>query len=264
MTDVFRFTPGTAPVLISVPHAGTAIPDDIAARFTSAGKAVADTDWHVDRLYDFAAEMGCSILAANYSRYVVDLNRPPDDDDLYPGQTTTGLLPVDTFDGAPVYRGDIHPDMSETFARVETFWQPYHDQLMSEMRRLKAEHGHAILWEAHSIRSRVPRLFEGQLPDLNFGTNAGKSCDEGLVQAVLDALTARQTGFTHVRDQRFKGGFNTRNYGRPAQGWHAVQLEIAQAAYMEERPPFEYREDLAQRLRGVLKRLIQAALDWRG
>lgn len=259
----YRFAQGAGPVLVSIPHAGLAVPDDIRARFTPEARLLADTDWHVDRLYDFAADLGCSVLAADYSRYVVDLNRPPDDENLYPGQDTTGLIPIDTFDQQPIYINDCGPDMAETFARVDAFWTPYHEALQAEMARLTESFGFAVLWEAHSIRSEVPRLFEGRLPDLNFGTADGKACAPGLAAAL--AATAESAGaeFSQVWNGRFKGGYNTRHYGRPAKGWHAVQLELAQALYMDEAPPFPYEQAKAERLRPVLRALLETAQHWR-
>lgn len=261
--DVYRFSEGDSPLLVSVPHAGTQVPAGIAARFTPEAEPLADTDWHVDRLYDFAPDLGCSMLVANCSRYVVDVNRPPDDESLYPGQATTGLVPVDTFDGAPIYGDGDAPDAAETAERLEAYWRPYHDKLRAELDRIRARHGFAVLWDAHSIRSHVPRLFEGRLPDLNFGTNSGASCAESLIAAVMDELGEGAGDFTHVRDARFRGGYITRNYGRPADGVHALQLEIAQAAYMDERPPFPYDADMAAPLRALLQALVTRARDWR-
>jgi len=259
----YRFIQGAGPVLVSVPHAGVRVPDEILARFTPEARLLPDTDWHVDRLYDFAGALGCSVLAADYSRYVIDLNRPPDDENLYPGQNTTGLIPIDTFDERPIYVDDCVPDMAETFGRVDGFWTPYHEALQAEMSRLVEIHGFAVLWEAHSIRSEVPRLFEGRLPDLNFGTAAGASCAPALADAL--AATAERAGaaFSQVWNGRFKGGYTTRQYGRPAKGWHAVQLELAQDLYMDETPPFSYRADKAERLRPALRALLETAQAWR-
>lgn len=257
--DVFRLRHGSAPLLVSMPHVGTHLPEDIAARLTPVARTVPDTDWHLEQLYDFLDALGASVLVATHSRYVVDLNRPEDDANLYPGQDTTGLVPVDTFARQPLYRG-APPDAAERAERVERFWRPYHAALQATLATLRSRHGHVLLWDAHSIRSRVPRFFAGRLPDLNLGTAGGASCDARIEQA-LAAAAARATGYSHVMNGRFRGGYITRRYGRPAEGVHAVQLELSEATYMDEDPPFGFREDLATRVRPVLRELVAAAVD---
>jgi N-formylglutamate deformylase len=223
---------GHTPLVISLPHVGTGIPAALRSRMTAAGSGVPDTDWHVERLYAFARAGGCSWLEARVSRYVIDLNRPPDDAALYAGQVATGLCPVVSFAGEPLYAGAA-PDPAEIEARRVQHWEPYHAALAALLEAAKARHGYAVLLDAHSIRSRVPRLFEGRLPDINLGTHAARSCDPALTQA-LQGVLAAQRQFSHVLDGRFKGGYITRAYGRPQQGVHAVQIELAQAAYMDE------------------------------
>jgi N-formylglutamate deformylase len=261
MSDTYRFTAGAAPLLVSIPHAGTDVPDNIAARFTGAAKALPDTDWHVERLYDFLGELDVSVIAAAQSRYVVDLNRPPDDRALYPGTSNTGLCPTTTFGEAAIYRQGVAPDAAEIAARRAVFWQPYHEHLKAELAALHARHGIAVLWDAHSIRSQVPRFFEGRLPDLNFGTGGGTSADPALLSRLEDVARAA-AGYTAVSNGRFKGGAITRTYGDPAAGRHAVQLELSQITYMDEDPPYGFREDLAAGVRPVLRRLLEAALAW--
>ena len=257
--DTYPLHRGTAPLLVSLPHDGSAIPDDLAARMTDDARRAPDTDWHVSRLYDFARELGASILVPRYSRYVVDLNRPPDDTSLYPGQNTTGLCPAVRFSGAPVYRDGEAPDATEIAARVERYWRPYHDALRSELDRIHAQHGRAVLWEGHSIRgSDLPFLFEGRLPDLNLGTATGTSCSPAL-QSRLESVLGSQDDYDWVANGRFKGGHITRHYGDPARGIDAVQLEISQRNYMDE-ASFEYDEVKAGRLQLVLHRLLQAAV----
>ncbi len=251
--DVFTWQRGDAPLLVSIPHDGRAVPDDIAARMTGEGKAIPDTDWHVRRLYEFAAGTGASVLAANYSRYVVDLNRSPDDEALYPGQVSTGLCPQQTFAGEPIYADGAGVDGAEVERRVQAYWRPYHDQLESQLARIRQEHGFALLWDAHSIRGEVPRLFEGRLPDLNFGTNSGKSCPEEVLRPVTDA--AAQLPYGAVANQRFKGGYITRHYGRPDEGVYALQLEIAQRSYMDE-ATLRYDEARAGALAEAIKSLM--------
>jgi len=249
---------GTAPLLISLPHDGSAIPDALAARMTPEARRAPDTDWHVSRLYAFARDLGASLLAPTHSRYVVDLNRPPDDVSLYPGQNTTGLCPVVRFSGDPVYLPGQAPSEDEVGQRVETFWRPYHDALREELDRLRAAHGRVLLWEGHSIRGACPFLFDGRLPDLNLGTAAGASCAPA-TQARLEAVLAAQTDFDWVANGRFKGGYITRHYGDPAHGVDAVQLEISQRIYMDE-DTFAWDEARAARTQPVLRALLDAGL----
>jgi len=256
--DHYHLHQGAAPLLVSLPHDGTALPEAIAARLTDAARRVPDTDWHVSRLYGFARDLGASILVPHWSRYVVDLNRPPDDASLYPGQNTTGLCPVVQFSGAPVYREGMQPDAAEIAARVRDYWRPYHDTLDAELARIRGEHGRAVLWEGHSIRGTLPFLFDGALPDLNLGTAAGTSCRPQLQQR-LAAVLAGQGGYSHVVNGRFKGGYITRHYGDPETGVDAVQLELAQRTYMDEES-FEYLPQRAGELQVVLRRLLEAAL----
>lgn len=255
------------PLLISMPHAGTDIPADVAATMTPAALVKADTDWHLRELYGFARELGASTLAARWSRYVIDLNRPPDNANLYPGQDTTGLCPLDTFSREPLYQPGRAPDDAEVRRRLALYWQPYHDQLRAELDRLLATHGTVVLWEAHSIASVVPRFFDGKLPDLNFGSADGASCAAALTETVTaiasDIGGSQGVGqYTIAVNGRFKGGHITRTYGRPETGIHALQLEMCQSTYMDETAPFAYRPDLAGQVQPVLRRMLQAAADW--
>lgn len=256
----YHFTAGSIPLLVSMPHVGTDIPDDLAAAMTPAARVLADTDWHLRELYGFLHGMGASTLAARWSRYVIDLNRPPENTNLYPGQDTTGLCPLDTFAREPLYPPGGAPDEAEVQRRVATYWQPYHDQLRAELDRMLNEHGKVVLWEAHSIASIVPRFFDGKLPDLNFGTADGASCAPALTEAVTSA--ARTGTCTIAVNGRFKGGYITRQYGQPGQGVHAIQLEMCQSAYMDESPPFGYRPDLAEQVQPLLRQMAQAAVGW--
>jgi N-formylglutamate deformylase len=250
---------GRVPLLISLPHDGTDLPAEIAARMTPEALAVPDTDWHVHRLYAGLAEtLGASLIRPRWSRYVVDLNRPPDDRSLYPGLRTTGLVPLETFAGEPIWRDGEAPDAAEVADRVERYWRPYHAALAAELERLRAAHGRAVLWEGHSIRSVVPRLFDGRLPDLNLGTNDGRSCSAAL-RARLAAALDGQSRYGHVVDGRFKGGYITRHYADPARGIDAIQLEIAQATYLDE-ASFAFDETRAAPLVAVIGRLLGAAL----
>jgi len=256
--DTYHLHQGTAPLLVSLPHDGTRLPEGFAGRLTDSARRLPDTDWHVSRLYDFARALGASILVPHYSRYVVDLNRPPDDTSLYPGQNTTGLCPLLQFSGEPVYRDGAQPDAAEIAARVAAYWRPYHDTLDAELARIRGEHGRAVLWEGHSIRGTLPFLFDGALPALNLGTAAGASCRPELQQRLATVL-AGQGGYTHVVNGRFKGGYITRHYGDPEIGVDAVQLEIAQHAYMDE-DSFDYLPEKAAKLQALIGRLLEAAL----
>jgi N-formylglutamate deformylase len=258
-TETFTLHRGTAPLLVSLPHDGSGVPGDIAARLTDSARKTPDTDWHVARLYAFARELGASMLVPNFSRYVVDLNRPPDDVSLYPGQNTTGLCPVVQFSGEPVYLDGRQPTPDEIGGRVERYWRPYHDALRAEIDRIHAMHGRVVLWEGHSIKgSDLPFLFDGRLPDLNLGTAAGASCSPGL-QSRLESTLVAQADYDYIVNGRFKGGHITRYYGDPANGIDAVQLEISQRIYMDE-ASFEYDEEKARRAQAVIRKLLEAAL----
>ena len=259
--DTFEFTQGTTPLLVSMPHDGIAIPLDLAECMTARARKTPDTDWHMARLYDFAGSLGASILRPYYSRYVIDLNRPPNDEPLYPGASNTELCPIHCFDETPIYRRGEEPGSGEIAARTSRYWQPYHDHIASTLVALKARHGIALLFDAHSILSEVPRFFEGKLPDLNLGTANGASCDPSL-EAALTSVLAHASDYTHVVNGRFTGGYITRTYGDPGNDVHAVQLEQAQCSYMNENSPYDYREDLAAGVRPTLRRLLEAMLEW--
>jgi N-formylglutamate deformylase len=254
---IFHLHRGTAPLLVSLPHDGSVIPDAIAARMQPAARAAPDTDWHVARLYACARELGASILVPRHSRYVVDLNRPPDDVSLYPGQNTTGLCPIVQFSGEPVYQPGDEPTPEEIHERVARYWAPYHAALEGELRRLQSLHGRVVLWEGHSIRGHCPFLFDGRLPDFNLGTSAGASCSAPL-QGALEQVLALQDGYDHVVNGRFKGGYITRHYGAPQRGIDAVQLEISQRIYMDE-ATFAWDEARARQTQAVIRQLLIAA-----
>jgi N-formylglutamate deformylase len=249
----FKLRAGRTPLLVSMPHTGTYIPEPLMARLTRAAQALPDTDWHLEKLYDFLEELGASVLVATHSRYVVDLNRPPDNANLYPGQDTTPLVPVDTFHKQPLYRKGKEPDESEIAERVATYWKPYHGELGEELARLKEKYDYALLWDAHSILSKVPRFFPGTLPSLNLGTADGRSCGPGIGEGLMKKVS----GYGAVLNGRFKGGYITRTYGDPAKDVHAVQLELSEATYMNESAPFRFVSSLANRLRPQLRALIE-------
>ena len=256
--ETFRLHRGSTPLLISLPHDGSEIPATLAEAMVERAKLAPDTDWHVSRLYDFALAMGASMIVPRYSRYLVDLNRPPDDVSLYPGQNTTGLCPIVQFTGEPVYLPGREPLPSDIQARVATYWRPYHQALAGEISRIRESHGRVLLWEGHSIRAHVPFLFEGRLPDLNIGTAGGSSCATPTQQRIEAAL-AGQFHYSWVTNGRFKGGYITRHHGRPQDHVEAVQLELAQLNYMDE-DSFAFDDAKASRLQPVLRSLLEAAL----
>lgn len=237
------------------------MPEQIERRLTPEARILADTDWHVDRLYDFASAMGAGVIAATHSRYVIDLNRPPDGTVLYPGADNTELCPTTSFAREPLYGPGDAPDGGEIEHRIESYWRPYHHKLTAEVDRLRAQHGVALLFDAHSIRSEVPRFFEGALADFNLGTAAGESADGTLAGRLL-AVCANASAYGSVLNGRFSGGYITRRHGKPENAVHAVQLELSQATYMDEEPPFGYRPDLANAVRPVLRTLFAEMLAW--
>ncbi len=257
--DIFTLHRGSTPLLVSLPHDGSAIPDALAVRMTPEARRAPDTDWHVSRLYSFARELGASILVPRHSRYVIDLNRGEDDTSLYPGQNTTGLVPLVRFTGEAIYLPGQAPDADEVASRIDIYWRPYHAALRGELDRIRALHGRVVLWEGHSIRgSGLPFLFEGRLPDLNLGTANGASCSPSL-QARIEQALAAQAEYDWVANGRFKGGHITRHYADPGNGIQAVQLELSQRTYMDE-GSFDYDEARAVRLQVLLKRLLDIAL----
>ena len=258
--SAFTLQRGRVPLLISLPHDGSVIPEDICARMHPAARRSPDTDWHVARLYEpLARELGASVLKPRASRYVVDLNRPADGHALYPGQRETGLVPTAGFDDAPLYLDGQGPDAAEVKRRVNDYWQPYHDALAQELARLRTEHGRVLLWDGHSIRSRVPMLFDGRLPDFNLGTASGASCGNAL-QTRLQSCVEAQSRYTVAINGRFTGGYMTRHYGHPDAGVQAVQLELAQLNYMDE-ASFEYDDARAPDVQAVIDRLLRICLE---
>ena len=262
MTEtIYTLHRGTAPLLVSLPHVGTRLPEWLKPALVDRALAVEDTDWHLEPLYAFARELGASLIVPVHSRYLIDLNRPSENAPMYAGANNTELCPTRFFTGEPLYRDGQAPTEAQVQQRLATYWRPYHDALAAELARLKAAHGHAVLWDGHSITSRLPWLFDGALPDLNLGTAEGKSCAPSLRSALM-AVLAGQQEFSHVTDGRFKGGHITRHYGRPQQGLHAVQLEMCWSTYMAEDPPWVLDETRVQRLQPLLRALLQTCLRW--
>ena len=259
---IFTLHRGSTPLLLSLPHVGTQIPAELLARLTPRAAEVEDTDWHLEAVYSFARELGASVIVPRHSRYVIDLNRPPENAPMYPGANNTELCPTRYFTGEPLYRDGQLPNDTEVAQRLQRYWRPYHDALAAELARLKAEHGHALLWDGHSIRSQLPWLFDGQLPALNLGTANGASCAPSLRAGLMDVLGA-QGQYSHVTDGRFKGGYITRHYGQPGQGVHAVQMEMCWHTYMPEEGPWRLDAARVQRLQPLLRALLQTMLAWR-
>jgi N-formylglutamate deformylase len=259
--SVFALHRGATPLLVSLPHVGTLMPEDIRQQYEVRSLAVEDTDWHLDQLYAFVREMGASLIVPRYSRYVIDLNRSPENAPMYAGTNNTELCPTRVFTGDAMYRNGYAPDDGEIKRRLDAYWHPYHQALTDELTRLKATYGHAILFDGHSIKSELPWLFKGRLPDLNLGTVNGTSCAPALRAALTRAIES-QTTFTHAIDERFKGGYITRNYGRPGDRWHAVQLEMTWCCYMRESPPYAVDAARAVKVQPVLRKLVQTMFDW--
>ena len=259
MNSTYSLQSGDTPVLVNVPHAGTFVPHHIRDKFSKSAAGLPDTDWFVDQLYDWVGELGAGLMVATHSRYVIDLNRPPDDAALYKSGGTS-LVPETTFTGEAIYRNLAPLAPAEVEQRRQLYWQPYHDRLLLELSRIRERFGYAILLDVHSILSHVPALFSGQLPDLNLGTNKAQSAAAGLISASVNSLSSSK-GFSFVLDGRFQGGHITRFYGQPEQGWHALQLEMSQCVYMQEDPP-EYQQQLALKVQPILRSWLRSLLDW--
>ncbi|MEP6655684.1 MAG: N-formylglutamate deformylase [Betaproteobacteria bacterium] len=259
--EPFTFAQGRVPLLVSMPHPGTYIPESLAPDLTVEARGLPDTDWHVPRLYDFLDEIGASVLVATHSRYVIDLNRDPDGTPLYPGASNTELCPTALFNDRPIYLPGKAPGPGAIAARRDSVWAPYHRQLHQELQRLRARFGVAMLLDAHSIRSEVPRFFDGRLPDLNLGTSDGAAAHPALASQLL-ARCRQESRYTSVLNGRFKGGYITRHYGRPGDGIHAVQLELSERIYMQEDAPYAFDEALAAQLRPLLRSLSSMMAAW--
>lgn len=268
MSDWLHVTRGTAPLIVSVPHAGTTIPDDLVPRLQSSWLAKRDADWWVDRLYDFASDMGATLIRTDISRTVIDMNRDPSGASLYPGQATTGLCPTETFDDDPLWLEGSEPDAAEIERRHAKYFVPYHAAIRAEIDRLRTAHPAVVLYDAHSIRSIVPRLFDGELPVFNIGTDGGRTCSPGLQSAVEQACAA--TGLPRVSNGRFRGGWITRHYGQPEQGVHSIQMELAMRGYLREPEsvstpdnwPVTYDADFAEPMRAHLRDVLEACLNF--
>ncbi len=258
---VFSLHAGRTPLLVSLPHCGTEVPAPVLARMVPRAQAVEDTDWHLAQLYAFARDLGASMIVPRYSRYLIDLNRPPDNAPMYAGVNATGLCPRQFFSGDPLYQAGREPDDAEVERRRKAYWQPYHDALQRELARLKDAHGRALLLDGHSIKSELSWLFPGRLPDLNLGTVDGASCAPSLRASLVRQLEA-QRRFTFVVDGRFKGGYIARRYGQPPNGVHAVQLEMCWSCYMPEMPPYRIERQRSAQLEPVLQQIAQTLLQW--
>ena len=262
MSELWSLHRGGGPVIVNVPHAGTAIPGVIMERLTTAARRNPDADWHVDKLYRSAASaFDSTLMVATHSRIVVDLNRDPSGDALYPGASNTEICPLTTFDSEPIYRAGMEPGANDIEQRLAYYWQPYHLQLIAEIARVKSRHGYCVLLDGHSIVSVAPRFFPGRLPDFNLGTADDASCDATLANAAFAVLSGARK-FSAVNNGRFKGGYITRHYGQPAMHVHALQLEMAQSCYMDENDPGEYSVVRAAPVLMVLQSLLEALTAW--
>lgn len=256
MSDLYEISRGSSPVILAFPHTGTNVPADIWDRLNDNGRLLADTDWHIHQLYAGLLP-NATTVRATFHRYVIDANRDPSGASLYPGQNTTGLVPTSDFDGNPIWKDGEEPSEADIALRRDSFHCPYHAALEAEIARVRAEHGIAVLYDCHSIRSLIPFLFEGRLPDFNIGTDGGTTCDPAIEQVVVD-ITAAADGYSSVLNGRFRGGWTTRHYGKPGTGVHAIQMELAQINHLAtEAPPFAYDAAKADRLRIHLKQLLE-------
>lgn len=255
----YDFHRGTLPLLISIPHAGTAVPDSIRDRLTPIGRELPDTDWYVDQLYAFAQRMGASVIKANYSRYVVDLNRAPDSSSLYAANPTSPVCPTLTFADEAIYERGAEPDEREIQARIEQYWQPYHQRITDELARIRSGNEITLLWDAHSIAGEVPVLFEGRLPDFNLGSRDNASCPPAVAQSLLQSIRG-DAAYSSVLNGRFKGGYITMAYGQPAKGVWAMQLELAQRTYMQETPAGPWDAARAQPVMERIEMLVRQFL----
>jgi N-formylglutamate deformylase len=256
MPELFEFHQGNSPILISSPHDGIQIPSELISRFTDAGKSNSDRDWLVSKLYNFIKETDISYIKAGYSRYVVDLNRSPEGEQLYPGLMETGICPLSSFSGDSIYTDGNEPDESEIQTRIDSYWWPYHNHIRSELERIKKIHGHVILWDAHSISGEVPLLFDGRLPDLNFGTANGASCQPSLIDELMK-IAKENSDYSIVLNERFKGGYITRHYGDPEKNINSIQLELNQSNYLKKSEPEEIDDEKAEKLSALLQLFIQ-------
>jgi len=259
---VYTLHRGHAPLLVSLPHVGIELPDDQRWRYVERAFGLEDTDWHLEKLYGFVRELDASLIVPRYSRYLIDLNRPREDTSMYPGMNNTELCPTRFFSGDALYRDDSAPGSTEIMRRIEHYWQPYHDALRVELDRLRRSHGHVILFDGHSIKSELPWLFDGRLPDLNLGTANGASCAPTLRSALARVLVD-QSRFSQVVDGRFKGGYTTRHYGDPDHEVHAIQLEMCWSCYMQETAAHAYDPQRAGSVQPILRELMETMLAWR-
>lgn len=262
MSDFIEVVRGDSPLVLGLPHTGVDVPRNVWDGLNDTGRALADTDWHIHRLYDGLVE-GVSSVRTKLHRYVIDVNRDPAGTSLYPGQNTTGLCPTSDFDGQPIYREGCAPDEAETARRLAVYHTPYHHALAAELVRVRDLHGFVVLYDCHSIRADIPFLFEGRLPDFNVGTNLGATCDP-VIERLVNACCEQAAGYSSILNGRFKGGWTTRHYGHPAEGVHVIQMELAQSAYLTaEAPPWEYHTAKTTQLRVVLGDILQQLTEWR-
>ncbi|WP_170329577.1 N-formylglutamate deformylase [Ruegeria arenilitoris] len=247
---------GDSPIVLGQPHGGTFVPDNIAARLNDTGRALADTDWHISRLYEGLLD-SATVVQSHVHRYVIDANRDPEGVSLYPGQNTTTLVPLTDFDGQPIWRDGQEPSVDEIEQRRQAYHAPYHAALANELQRVRDRYGVAVLYDCHSIRSRIPFLFEGTLPDMNIGTDGGATCALQ-IESITNEI-ANSSPYSTVLNGRFRGGWTTRHYGCPADGIHAIQMELAQSTYLtSEAAPWSYDTEKADRLRYWLRGILDA------
>ena len=256
--EAFSFSAGETPLLVSMPHSGLALTPQVQSGLTEKALTLPDTDWHVPEVYSFLGELGVGRISANYSRYVIDLNRPLDDAPLYASKTT-GLFPSILFDESPVFKPACLPNKRHHQFCKENIWQPYHGKITEELECLKAKFGYAILFDAHSIAPETPMLFEGRLADFNFGNNNGEASSQKWLQAASGVVP--DGTYSRVSNGRFKGGYITRSFGNPKKNIHAIQLELSQACYLKNQShPYSIDSNKLANLQAVLKQVIKTLI----
>ncbi len=248
------------PIILSVPHCGTDFPDEIRNDYVPEMMAAPDdTDWFVHQLYNFATELGITIIHAKYSRWAIDLNRDPESAPLYDdGRIITGLTTTTDFFGKSIYISDDRiPDQKEVERRLTEYYWPYYNKIQDLLDERLATFGKALLWDAHSIRHFVPTIRKEIFPDMILGNNDETTAHPELIETALHGLTSGKFGVNH--NTPFKGGHITRYFGKPEQNIHALQLEMNKILYMDDEER-NFHEERANEMRAVLKPTFEALI----
>lgn len=254
-------TAPAVPILLSVPHCGTEFPTELTDQFKpDLRSAPDDTDWFVHQLYDFAPQMGITLIHATYSRWVIDLNRDPESKPLYAdGRIITAICPATNFFGEKLYKDErTEVAGNEVARRLQAYYWPYHQQVQVLLDGLKQKHGRVLLWDCHSIRQHVPTIHREKFPDLILGDVDGTSASPGLIEETLSILD--HSGYCVSHNHPFKGGYITRHFGQPSVEQHALQLEMTKVNYMDDQEQ-SYNRARAERMRSLLKKVFERLID---